>query len=88
MSVSIDTLDQMKQQLRAVKDLGTPIEHDLFTHLTEVFNRILMHHPHDAYDKFEDISALVKRTNFKIKDPDFDHVVNEKAGVITNKDAL
>ena len=64
------------------------MQQDLFTHLTEVFNRILMHHPNDAYDKFEDISALVKKTNFKIKDPEFDHVVNEKAGVITNKQAL
>jgi hypothetical protein len=47
-----------------------------------------MHHPTDAFDKFEDISALVKRTNFKIKDPEYDHVVNEKGGVITNKQAI
>lgn len=65
-----------------------PIQQDLYSHLTEVFNRIMMHHPEDAYDKFEDISALVKKTNFKIRDPDFDYVVNEKAGVISNKEAL
>lgn len=88
MSVSLETLDKMKAELRQVKDLGMPIQQDLYTHLTEVFNRIMMHHPKDAFEKFEDISALVKRTNFKIKDPEYDHLVNEKAGVVTNKQAL
>lgn len=48
----------------------------------------MLHHPHDAYDKFEEISGLVKYTNFKIRDPEADHEVNLKAGVITNKEAL
>ena len=65
-----------------------PIQADLYTHLTEVFNRIMLHHPNDAYDKFEDISSLVKKTNFKIKDPSFDGEVNERAAVITHQDAL
>ena len=40
-----------------------------YTHLTEVFNRIMMHHPYDAFDKFEEISHLIKLTHLKIKDP-------------------
>ena len=68
MSVSLETLDQLKQQLKAVKALGNPLKTDFYTHLIEVFNRIQLHNFHDGYDKFEEISALVKQTNFKIKD--------------------
>ena len=82
MSVSLETLEKLKNQLQKVKDLGTPIKADLYTHLTEVFNRIMLHHPTDAYEKFEEISGLVKHTNFKIQDPDHDFDVNGKAGVI------
>jgi hypothetical protein len=88
MSVSLETLEKLKNQLKEVKDLGTPIKADLYSHLTEVFNRIMLHHPNDAYDKFEDISALVKRTNFKIADPKFDVEVNDSAAVISNREAL
>lgn len=88
MSVSLETLEKLKGQLQQVKDLGTPIRADLYQHLTEVFNRIMLHHPHDAYDKFEEISGLVKHNNFKIRDPDHDFDVNTKAGVIQNKETL
>ena len=50
---------------------------DLYTHLTEVFNRIMMHHPYDAFDKFEEISHLVKSTHLKLKDPLNDYEVNQ-----------
>ena len=56
---------------------------DLYTHLTEVFNRILLHHSDDAYDKFEEISALVKQTDLKFKDPSFDHELNAANGART-----
>ncbi len=36
----------------------------------------MLHHPYDAFDKFEEISHLVKQTHLKIKDPKFDHEVN------------
>lgn len=36
----------------------------------------MLHHQHDGFDKFEEISALVKHTNFKIKDPKEDFEVN------------
>mmetsp|Transcript_18055 Transcript_18055/g.30798 ORF Transcript_18055/g.30798 Transcript_18055/m.30798 type:complete len:158 (-) Transcript_18055:870-1343(-) len=48
----------------------------------------MMYHKTDAFEKFEKISSFVKKTNFKIKDPDYDHMINEKQGVITNKEAL
>ena len=62
--------------MRAAKDIGGNVPQDLYTHLTEVFNRILLHHSEDAYDKFEEISALVKQTDLKFKDPQFDHELN------------
>jgi len=34
--------------------------------MTEVFSRIMLHHPDDAFEKFEQISELVKRNNFKV----------------------
>lgn len=85
MSVSYETLDKLKKQLQEVKDLGMPISTDLYSHLTEVFNRIMLHHQDDGYEKFEEISALVKQTNFKIQDPKNDFEVNAKVGVIENK---
>jgi hypothetical protein len=55
---------------------GRGIGPDLYAHLTEVFNRVMLHHPYDAFDKFEEISLLVKQTHLKIKPPLFDHEVN------------
>jgi hypothetical protein len=79
MSVNTETLEKLKVQLKAQKDLGTPINGDLYSHLFEVFNRIILHHQKDGFDKFEDISAFVKYHNFKISDPDQDIDVNGQA---------
>ena len=77
MSVSLNTLEKLKSKLQEIKDIGHPIKADLYTHLTEVFNRIMLHHPDDAYDKLEEISGLVKKTNFKIKEPSDEHEINK-----------
>ena len=77
MSINEATLERIKAQLRLGKEIGGNVPQDLYSHLTEVFNRILLHHPEDAYDKFEEISALVKQTDLKFKDPKFDYEVNE-----------
>ena len=45
--------------------MGGRVPQDLYSHLSEVFNRILLYHPFDAYDKFEEISTLVKKTHLK-----------------------
>ena len=67
MSVNEQTLERIRTQLREARDIGGNVPQDLYSHLTEVFNRILLHHSNDAYDKFEEISALVKQTNLKFK---------------------
>ena len=69
MSINEETMERIRCQLREAQDIGGNIPQDLYTHLTEVFNRILLHHSEDAYDKLEEISALVKQTDLKFKDP-------------------
>ena len=88
MSVGFETLEKLKKDLKELKVLGMPIRTDLYSHLIEVFNRITLHHPEDGYEKFGEISALVKQTNFKIKDPQNDFDVNNAAGVVSNKEVL
>lgn len=48
----------------------------------------MLHHPADGYDKFEEISELVKATNFKIRDPKTDFDVNGAAGLPHKTDAM
>ena len=76
MSVSLDTLERIKAQLKEVHDLGNNVNLDLYQHLVEVFNRIMLHHPSDAFEKFEEISHLIKQTHLKIRDPAFDYEIN------------
>ena len=82
------TLEQIKMQLRQSKDEGSTVSADLYSHLTEVFNRIISYHPHDALDKFEEISNLVKETNLKVSNPKFDFEINQAGSKMTNKEAL
>ena len=49
--------------------MGGNVSQDFYSHLTEVFNRIMLHHREDAYGKFEEISALVKKTHLRLQDP-------------------
>lgn len=80
MSLSVETLDKIREQLRLAKDVGGSVPQDLYSHLTEVFNRIMLHHRSDAFDKFEEISALVKKTHISFRDPKRDFEVNAAAG--------
>ena len=86
--MSTDHLSFIRDELKKAKDLGLPIKEDLYSHLTEVFNRIMLSHPKDAYDRFETISKLVKMNNFKITDPPTDDEVNSRRVVVTNQEAL
>lgn len=76
MNINIETFEKVKNNLKDQKNVGAT-KTDLYTHMTEIFNRVMLHHPYDAYDKFEEISHLVKRTHLKIKDPKYDHQVNK-----------
>ena len=70
-------------------DMGAPIKQDLYSHLTEVFNRILLHHPYDGFEKFEEISHFVKQTSLQVQDPKFDHEINATRPIsLTHQEAL
>lgn len=56
MAATTETVDNLKQILKDAKKDGT----DLYSHLLEVFNLIILHYPDDALDKLEEVSYLVK----------------------------
>jgi len=68
MSSEVDTFQSIKGLLQKSQQVGA-IKVDLFSHITEIVNRIISHHKYDAYQKFEEISLLVKKTQLKIKNP-------------------
>lgn len=73
-------LQQLKAQLKQSQNSNECIREDLYTHMCELFNRIIQFHPHDAFDRFEEISILIKATNLKIQDPKYDYEINGMAG--------
>lgn len=63
MSVAVETDDKLNSilsQLKQPKELGAGVKNDLYAHLTEVFSRIMQYHPYDGFEKFEEISIIVK----------------------------
>lgn len=66
--MSTDTFESVKTMLQRSKQVGA-VKTDLFAHVTEIINRIVGHHKYDAYQKFEEISMLIKKTQLKIKNP-------------------
>ena len=69
---SKQTLNEIQDKLRQEKDLGGHVKSDIYSHISEVLNRITKYHPYDALDKFEEISCLVKKINVKQADPKMD----------------
>lgn len=59
---SVKTLNTIQSQLRDAQSNGGSSQATLYSHLTEVFNRCIQNHPTDAFDKFEDVSGLIKKT--------------------------
>jgi len=76
MSVGLNTLERIKEQLKTAKNIGAPAKNDLYTHLTQVFNKIMLHHKEDGFDRLEEISHLLKKTNCTMKDPSTDEEIN------------
>jgi len=68
MSTELDTFIGVKSLLQKTKKSGA-IKVDLFSHITEIVNRIISNHKYDAYQKFEEISILIKKTQLNIKNP-------------------
>ena len=86
MSVAnLQSLDAIRAQLKQEKDLGNNVKSDLYNHLTEVFSRIMQHHPYDGFDKFEEISQLVKKTNMKSVNPKYDYELLQGSNSVTNQ---
>lgn len=75
MSCQLETIESMKSRLKTSKSLGK-ISLDFYTHLKNIFNRVMMYHQHDSFEKFEEISQLVKKTHLVIRDPMKDSEVN------------
>jgi hypothetical protein len=50
MSISPETLQKIRDQLHEAKQVGGSVSNDLYSHLTAVFNRIMLHHTTNAYD--------------------------------------
>ena len=68
MSTEVNTFESIKELLQTSQQCGA-IKTDLFTHITEIVNRILTHHKYDGYQKFEEISLLIKKTQLNVKNP-------------------
>ena len=85
-----ETLERIRSQLREARDIGGSVPQDLYTHLTEVFNRVLVHQGDDAYDRFEEISALVKQTDLKFTDKksaaELNSIANSAAKSVSERD--
>jgi hypothetical protein len=76
MSVGLNTLERINTQLKEAKNIGVSAQNDLYTHLTQVFNKIMLHHREDGFDRLEEISQLLKQTHCQMKDPASDQEVN------------
>ena len=89
MSTKEQTLERICSQLRQAHDIGGNVPQDLYTHLTEVFNRVLQDSSDDVFDRFESISALVKQTDLKFREPKMDSELNiaQPAQAVSERDA-
>ena len=88
MSSIEEQITQIRNGLKEAKNLGMPIQADLYSHLTEVMNRIMLHHPRDAFERFETISRIVKETNFDVTPSKPDSEINSRAGEVANSKML
>lgn len=68
MSCQLETIEGMKNRLKYQKKIGK-IQLDFYTHMKAIFNRVMLYHKTDSFEKFEEISQLVKKTHLDIKDP-------------------
>lgn len=65
MAAQLKNYDNLKTLLKNAKSTsGT----DLYQHLTEVFNKLILHYPTDALSKFEEVSFLCKNKSLNLDD--------------------
>ena len=78
-------LNEIQACLKVEKNVGVHVKADIYSHLMEVLTRILQYHPFDGFDRFEEISTLIKSTNQRLSNASKDSELN---GSITVKQAL
>jgi hypothetical protein len=57
-SIQIKQFDNLRNTLKNAKHSSG---HDLYTHLVEIMNHVVMHCPDSGLEKFEEISYLLKQ---------------------------
>lgn len=68
MACQLETIETMKNKLKSEQKAGK-VSLDFYTLMKEIFNRVMLFHKHDSFDKLEEISHLIKKTHLKIRDP-------------------
>mmetsp|Transcript_22579 Transcript_22579/g.22412 ORF Transcript_22579/g.22412 Transcript_22579/m.22412 type:complete len:91 (+) Transcript_22579:17-289(+) len=84
MACQLETIEFMKDKLKEEKKAGT-VTLDFYTLMKEIFNRIMLYHQHDSFDRLEEISQLIKKTHLKIKDPLKDKDANKNTPIMKSK---
>lgn len=83
---AVETLNNIKSQLRDAAASGGSSNATLYSHLTEVFNRCVQKHPTDSFDKFEEMSVLIKKTHMPFSNPKTDFEVNATKPPVKNSE--
>ena len=84
-------LNIVMEKLKADQDLGNHVSSDMVSHLSEMLSRILQYHHYDAFEKFEEISLIVKSNNFNVKNASKDDQLSkniDNRSVVTNRQAI
>ena len=76
--LSLNISSQIKKSLNTTSDGRQGAFQELNSHLTKIFMTAMADNKSDAFDKFEDISALIKGTKFNFKNPLAAAQVNQK----------
>ena len=76
MACQLETIELMKNRLKVDSKVGK-VTLDFYTFMKEIFNRVMLYHKYDSFDKLEEISQLIKKTHLKIRDPLKDVDVNK-----------
>jgi len=80
MACQLETIEFMKNKLKIDSKAGN-VTLDFYTLMKEIFNRVMLYHRYDSFDRLEEVSQLIKKTHLKIKDPIRDNDINKHTPV-------
>ena len=88
MACQLETIEFMKNKLKTESKAGK-VTLDFYSLMKQIFNRVMLYHKHDSFERLEEISQLIKKTHLKIRDPlkDVDvnkHVPTKKSQIVDN----